>query len=314
MLYGTYRFSCSLESPAILPAYKGSTFRGVFGHSLKKVVCALKRQDCTECLLKTRCIYTLVFETGLAKPPPEGARLAAAPHPFVIEPPATTRTSFAAGDDFDFNLILFGEVNHHLPYFIYAFDTMGRMGIGRKMDGKRGRFILETVSQNSAVIYDSKKQQIQLNGDLPGLILAESGLSQNGDPNQLKITLKTPLRLKYKNKLTEKLPFHILVRAMLRRTDALLRCWGDEVPGLDFKGLVARAEAVQTVSSNLRWFDWQRYSSRQNKKMLMGGLVGSVTYKGDLSEFIPLIDFCRKTHVGKQTAFGLGAFEMMNDE
>ena len=76
MLYGRYHFFCPLETEAILPPYKGSTFRGVFGHALKKVVCALKRQECPQCLLKEKCVYALVFETQEALNPPEGGRIA----------------------------------------------------------------------------------------------------------------------------------------------------------------------------------------------------------------------------------------------
>ena len=42
MLFGKYRFICVFEKEVLLPDYKGSTFRGVFAHALKKVICALK--------------------------------------------------------------------------------------------------------------------------------------------------------------------------------------------------------------------------------------------------------------------------------
>jgi hypothetical protein len=75
MLLGNYEFHCKLESEAILPYFKGSTFRGVFGHALKKVVCALKNQECNTCLLNKRCIYTQVFETPLAIKAPNDTRV-----------------------------------------------------------------------------------------------------------------------------------------------------------------------------------------------------------------------------------------------
>jgi hypothetical protein len=40
--------------------------------------------------------------------------------------------------------------------------------------------------------------------------------------------------------------------------------------------------------------------------MLMGGMIGSIIYEGKIDEYMPLIDFCSKVHLGKQTAFGLG--------
>jgi len=40
--------------------------------------------------------------------------------------------------------------------------------------------------------------------------------------------------------------------------------------------------------------------------MLMCGMTGKIIYSGDISEFLPLIAFCEKVHLGKQTTFGLG--------
>ena len=40
--------------------------------------------------------------------------------------------------------------------------------------------------------------------------------------------------------------------------------------------------------------------------MRIGGLVGAVTYVGELGEYLPILRFCENTHIGKQTAFGLG--------
>ncbi len=90
--FGRYDFSCVFEDDALLPEYKGSTFRGVFGYALKKVVCALRRQTCDDCLLRQTCVYAFVFEgvhdEGSA---PERKRVAAPPNAYVIEPPLETK-------------------------------------------------------------------------------------------------------------------------------------------------------------------------------------------------------------------------------
>lgn len=305
MLYGKYQFSCQLETDSILPYYKGSTFRGVFGHALKGVVCALKRQECPECPLSQKCIYPLVFETAQVLKLPEKIKISAPPHPFVIEPPLTTETDFPKRADFDFNLLLFGEVNNSLPYFVYAMDRMGRIGIGKRIKGQRGQFKLKSVKNGQQTIYKNTDKELKRADALEHLSISET----NGSPDNLthlELTLKTPLRLKFKNRLKADLPFHVLARSMLRRVSALLGVYGNGEPQLDYKGIVARAQDVQIVDSNLRWFDWRRYSQRQDKAMLMGGMIGTVTYEGNLREYLPLVEFCSKVHIGKQTAFGLG--------
>ena len=307
MLYGKYRFTCRLETDAILPYYKGSTFRGVFGHALKRVVCALKRVECDACALKGRCVYARVFETPIALAMPQGARISAPPHPFVIEPPLTDLQDYRAGDRIDCGLLLFGETNQSLPYFVYAFEQMGKIGIGKRLNGKRGRFSLESVKAGDREIYSCRDRTFLQDSQAVSLSLGEPVPKINGNGcARVSIVLETPLRLKFKSEIRASLPFHVLVRAMLRRVSSLYNVWDGGEPELDYKGLIERAEAVRIRHNGLRWFDWRRYSNRQERKMFMGGLVGNVTYEGDLGEFLPLLEFSEKVHLGKNTSFGLG--------
>ncbi len=304
MLFGQYEFCCRFQTDARLPLYKGSTFRGVFGHALKATVCALRQQQCSACMLKSQCLYTLVFETHHALPLPAGGKVASPPHPFVIEPPLTTQTDFSAGDLFVFSFLLFGEVNRHLPYFICAFERMGQIGVGKHVRGYRGRFVLERVSQQGHEIYNNEEQQIQRAEEPAQLNLADP---PDVDPEKrLTIQLKTPLRLKFNNRYIKELPFHVLTRAMLRRISSLMTFYDNGEPQLDYRRLSKKAESVQTVANGLYRHRWQRYSQRQQRKMPLDGIMGTITYQGKLAEFMPLVEFCQKTHIGKQTAFGLG--------
>ena len=309
MLFGKYEFQCSFKSDAILPYFKGSTFRGVFGRALKQVVCALKRQECEQCLLKRQCVYALVFETSESLTMPEGLRMASPPHPYVIESPLTIQTQFREGDAFDFSLLLFGEVNKSLPYFIYAFDQMGSIGIGKRINGRRGQFVLEAVKHKGKCIYSNADQKLKHPESLDDLYVPENTGCPD-DTYRVKIILETPLRIKFENHLNADLPFHVLIRAALRRVSSLSACYGSGEPEIDYRGLVKSAQSVRIVDADLKWFDWRRYSLRQDQEMLMGGMVGSVTYEGSLEVYIPLLEFCEQVHLGKQTAFGLGKVKM----
>jgi hypothetical protein len=221
----------------------------------------------------------------------------------------TIQTHFLKKDSFDFNLLLFGEINNNMPYFVYAFDRMGQIGIGKKIDGKRGQFILKSIKTEGKIIYTDKDQILKM-PDLTELTYPEESSTHSDSHLRLTLTLETPLRLKFENRLISELPFHILVRAMLRRASSLLGCYGDQNLSIDYQGLVKEAQDVRIEDNRLKWFDWKRYSGRQDKHMLMGGMVGSITYKGMIGPFLNLIDFCSKVHIGKQTAFGLGKFSV----
>jgi len=306
MLFGEYNFNGVLEDDAILPPFKGSTFRGVFGRALKEVVCALKRQECPSCLLRSQCHYTQVFDLAAGS---ESRGSPLPPHPFVIEPPWDSRTHLFRGESFDFTLLLFGPANQLLAYFVYAFQEMGRIGIGRQVNGRRARFCLASVTCLSAGMIYREEDRHLLPGRPRELFLEPQGppLSRVGE---LTVTLETPLRLKFQNRLQRELPFHVLMRAVLRRLAALFRHYGDGEPALDYRGLIARAQEVQTLQASLRWLDWERYSHRQKTSMFLGGLVGEITCAGELTEYMPLLRVAEKVHLGKNTTFGLGKIKV----
>ena len=74
---------------------------------------------------------------------------------------------------------------------------------------------------------------------------------------------------------------------------------------------MAAAERVETVRARAGWVDWKRYSRRQRRKMNLGGVVGEMTYRGDLEPFWPLLLLGQLVHVGKATVFGNGQYELV---
>ncbi len=309
MQFGKFDFHCTLITKAMLPPYKGSTFRGAFGGCLKRAVCAIRQKECRECLLASRCIYARLFEPKTWQESTD-VSTAAPPHPYLIEPPKTGQTQFKAGEHFDFSLLLFGEMVKALPYFVYAFELMGEQGIGKKMDEHRARFSLQGVCCNGQPLYNPTSKKL-----VPAMPPEEFVLKPvlpTNETGEITIRLITPLRLKQDNHLQGSLDFQLLVRAMLRRVSTLFTAWGSGEPSLDYRGMIARASQVQVVDGRLYWHDWERYSNRQEQSMSFGGILGTVTYRGPLAEYLPLIRLCERLHIGKQTTFGLGRFTVEN--
>jgi len=302
------RFELTLAAlePLRLPSYKGSTFRGGFGHAFRKVACPLR---CREgCQMPKVCAYAYVFET----PPPEGAEMLkkypAAPHPFVIEPPLDPREPYEAGEVLQVGLVLIGRALDYLPYFIYAFDELGRIGIGKG----RGRYRLETVRAAGGegageVIYSGETKTLKS----PYPVLSGDDLvKETAPPTAVTLRFLTPTRLKFEERLTDDLAFHILLRNLLRRLSALSYFHCGKRLALDFRGLIERAGMVRVTARALRWFDWERYSHRQETKMKLGGFVGEITFQGALEEFWPFLRLGEWVHVGKGTTFGLGQYRI----
>ena len=129
--------------------------------------------------------------------------------------------------------------------------------------------------------------------------------------NKINISILTPLRLRFDGHITDKIEFHVLIRNLLRRISSLSYFHCDEKFQVDFKGLIEKASAVKQIRSDTHWFDWKRYSTRQEEWMSLGGVTGAVSYEGDLSDFMLLLRLGEYVHVGKGTSFWLGKYKIL---
>ncbi len=289
------------------PAYKGSTLRGAFGHSFKKVVCALKTRQCGDCLLKQQCIYSYVFET----PVPDNAAMMrkypSAPHPFIILPPLEEKRYYRLDEKFEFILTLIGKSSDYLPYFIYAFAELGQKGIGRG----GGRFSLFKVKEMDSMqeVYNSKDRTMKgsLKKESWKDVVNKTTLRNNGE---ITCRFLTPTRMKFNEDLVLDLEFHIMFRNLLRRISTLSYFHCSTEIEFNAPEMIEKAKKIEVTERNLVWNDWQRYSNRQQTKMNLGGFTGQITFKGDLEPFLPYIILGQYIHVGKGTSFGLGKYEI----
>jgi len=303
-----YRFVIKPRSELILPAYKGSTFRGGFGHAFKRAVCADREGECAKCMLQSKCVYSYVFETKLFSQS-ERLKNTYVPHPFVIEPPLEERQRYGIDDKLSFHLILVGRAVDYIPYFIFAFEELGRIGIGKN----RGKYRLEEVisinKDRRILIYDGKSHIRDEYGVIDSVNLVLEALQL--DYHQITLRFITPTRIKYGGKLTKVIDFEVVMRNLLRRLSWLAEVHCEEKWDMDWKRLLKRAkERVNTVHSDLRWHDWERYSQRQATKLKMGGFLGEITFEGDLTEFLPFLKLGEYLHIGKGTVYGLGKYEI----
>jgi hypothetical protein len=311
--FARYNFVLTAMDPLDLPPYKGSTLRGVFGHAFKRIVCARQGQDCAECLLRLDCPYASVFESR----PPDDADIKrlqeAIPRPFVVEPPLIRQTRFSPGEEIAFKLVLVGRAIDLLAYFVVAFQEAGRMGIGKG----RGQYALARVEtapwdgRPAETVYTRSLRSSIVKRDcalcFPDLIERARALASDGT-----VTLRflTPTRIRERGRWTARPAFDALVRTLLQRISSLARFHCAETWEYDFRGAIDRAWAVQIVADHTHWDDWERYSTRQEQRVKLGGFLGQVTYAGDLDEFMPLLLAGSMVHVGKGTVFGNGQYTM----
>lgn len=305
------RVTFEAKDHVLLPEYKGSALRGGFGRALRKIVCWSRSATCPQCLLKAKCVYAYVFETLPHDDSPFLRKMTNAPHPFVIRPPLDQRRDYEPGEKLSFDFITIGKAAEHLPYFAYTFVEMGAYGLGRG----RGKLALERIESvgfdgELTLVYHHADQILRDNAENQTFVQLTDHKALIG-PCTFKFL--TPVRIQEKGSYRESVNFGLLFRNLLRRVAVLgpLHC-GIDCSGIDFAGLSRAADSIQTVCSDLRWHDWERYSNRQQTRMKLGGLLGEITFEGDFSMFWPFILLGEHVHVGKNTSFGLGHYQLLD--
>ncbi|RMH10090.1 MAG: CRISPR system precrRNA processing endoribonuclease RAMP protein Cas6 [Nitrospirae bacterium] len=309
--YGRYVFQLVAASPLELPDFSGSLFRGAFGWALQRVICVTRTYECSSCFVKSRCLFPQVFDTA---PPPGTAvmrKYSTIPHPFVLEPPGLGQQTLSPNQPFELGLTLFGTVTASLPYFVFAVERMGQRGLGRR----RVRCELLKVEayhrHERWLVYTPEESCPK-----PASMFVEQApitlsLEPRDAVSRVTVRFLTPVRLRFQGVLVKTVPFHVLIRHLLRRIALLsyFHCGGPG-DGIPFRDLIALAERIRVVTATVDWFDWVRYSSRQRATMALGGLLGEVTYEGPLTPFLPLLRIGEICHVGKGTSFGLGCYRL----
>ena len=309
-----YRLRLLLELGARrqrLPAYLGSTVRGLFAASFRHLVCVTQAPVCDGCMLLHRCPYPYIFETPPLPHLPDvlQKRFRQAPRPYLFEVPMT----YAGEETLDLGLVLVGRALDFLPYFLYVVQETGKRGLGRSQVPYRLLSVTDASQSDGLVMFRAEEGIVHDN--VRAITL--TGLQQPGDSQVCQVTLEflTPLRIKkygaYQER-GERIAFATLLDLLLGRLEALalFHCGESWSPNTVLR---EAAHSVQIVARHLSLQPLERYSNRHHQKLPLHGLVGTISFTGNLEAFLPLLRLGEYVHIGAGTAFGLGQYRLSTE-
>ncbi len=321
------RFTLEATEPLELEQQPGSALRGAIFHALLRRFCALPQQpECATCSLIQTCPVAALV-APLRDETPRGRDV---PRPFVLRPPLVAAQQdglrLEPGQQCSFDLMLIGAAAKLFPYIVLSAQVMEANGLGRPLranQGRRGRFVvaridaLDGVSGQSQPIYTRGEQQVQT----PTLgATAEQVLARAAHlpADRLTVRFLTPTRLIDGGKLSHTPDPAILTRRLAERLDALEREYAPVSVGMDELSSHGRWYAI-AQSCDLRlaswdgaWVDTQSYSTRQHKRVPIGGFVGTASYAGTLSPALrELLVWGELVHVGKNAVKGDGWYQIV---
>ncbi len=131
-------------------------------------------------------------------------------------------------------------------------------------------------------------------------------------PEEVVLQLLTPLRVKRDGVRVGPTEFRFadMFVNLMRRVSQLSYFHTDRPLDVDFRALADAAKSVE-AEIRLEWRDLDRYSSRQQTEMTLGGVIGKVRVRDlRLALFWPFLWLGQWTHGGTGATMGLGRYSI----
>lgn len=286
------------EGPWRTPEFTGSMLRGAFGAALKRLVCVMRLRECTGCPLEHACVYTTVFETRPRPGTGVMTRYDRAPHPFVI---VVALDADGAAGRLTVGMRLFGEATRAAPFVLRALEEAAIRGLG---PGRTPFRLVATGAEGE-----------ELRPHASGAWLPEPPRpAPDAWPERTAMRFVTPLRMKQDGRLLgpETIDGPTLVMALVRRLGLLATFFGRGPVEMDFPALKVAAQQARLFERRLAWRDLFRFSSRQDARLAIGGIMGeAVLDLGSDQTLRRLMGWAPILHLGKGASMGLGRVEML---
>ncbi len=308
-----YRFTARVQQPLALPDYAGSLLRGQFGAALRNVACMTRQPACPGCPLLRTCPYTRIFE---APPPDKGQHalqdFSQIPNPYVMEPPTPGARVLDADDEFQFHLVLVGHAVDQLALVIFALQRALSAGLTRArvptellqvdwIDAQGAAHAVWTIEHPTLAEHPATLQPPAVPAGMAAITLH----------------IHTPLRLQQQGRPlgVGQLTPRTLVAALARRSALLMEFHAGQSGWGETAREITHLSESLTDTRELHWFDWTRFSSRQQQEMTLGGVLGRWTLHGGadadaLATLWPWLWLGQWLHVGKNATMGLGAYTL----
>lgn len=271
------------KETARLPAFLGSTLHGVTGWALT--------QHSSES-------YRYLFENRRW-----GGAGQDIVNPYIIEPPRP-RMVYAAGNLLCFKLILLGDAIRYAQPIVSSLAQAQHFGIG----AERKPFELTDILQGEQYGGIWRKGELDMNTAIPENISVHA---LQEPASWCSVHLVTPLRIRRGGTLVQNIDFPTIIRSITRRIQLLTERYGGSMNTEAATKVCELAGEISPESAGLFLHEMHRYSSRKKESLDWSGMLGSLTFSGELAPFVPWLNAARILHIGRNSTFGCGQLDVI---
>ena len=299
LTFSRYRLKLQFEHGSKLPEFPSLAMRGLLGWSLQETVCPFlhkKKYECNKCIVHNDCPYFYLYEQQAAIP-----GLAEAPKGYMLYSPPNPQ-----GREIDLDLTLFGKCNNFVPAVMEALFSCGKKGLGQV----RNCFKIISLRELTPTGQNQLPAKADGHKQATGVFSLKDWLDKANGITSVKFI--TPVRLRKKGKYIKKMDWPFYYSSLARRLEALNKMYGNGngFGRENWLAIVKEFDNWMPLVGTMKWYDLSRYSSRQHKKVPLGGLVGTMQISDIKSTQNLWLQTASLINVGKGAVMGLGRIEV----
>ncbi|MDE6435261.1 MAG: CRISPR system precrRNA processing endoribonuclease RAMP protein Cas6 [Lachnospiraceae bacterium] len=296
--YIKLHFTISFIEDSILPVHKVSALRGGMGEMLLRANC-IRDRACGSCDFESECIVRRTMYSKFEEKPgyvTNGESIG-----YVLEC-ENYKTYFSQGETLAFNLILFGKTIVYFNQYLQALYTLGMCGIGVN----HAKFIIESIKNTCFQDILDGNDIFMKNYQVQTISHYVTHRMKKMTGTEKTLVFQTPATLKYQGKFLQEFCMDAILSAVKRRIHML-----DYFEGIhnDFYHDY-QVPVPEEISQQQHHVKVRRYSSRQGA-MFLHGITGLVQLKELFPNTLPLLLAGELIHIGKNTSFGFGRYQIM---
>lgn len=213
---------------------------------------------------------------------------------------------FDEGENWGFNLLLFGKTLCYFNLYLQALFMLGQEGLGKH----KATFQIISVTNSMKEMILDQYNNVYMEGYRIKQVhnyveYRKKQITKNGFGGRIKI--QSPLSLKYKGKELNKLNMEAILLACARRL-YMLDCFEN----LDAEKYRIDFDKIPDIyGQKVRLVSVPRYSTRHESKMTLKGIEGTGQVDHLTDEQLFLLLAGELVHIGKHTSFGFGRYRLM---
>ena len=271
------------------------------------------------CDTKEECTYVYNFESEFLKDGSNYYTRDSLPRPFIIDLPGPFPKRFARGENVKLRLTLIGNARNHFDCFLETMEEMCRLGLPSRPKKFRilkianiGVFTDELLEEHEPP-FDARKV-IGKGREIDFRSLVQKARSIPSDRIRLKFL--TPTMIPNGRYCLTRPDFGYFLTELVNRINGLVFYTGCNGNGSSQKishaDLNGRDRGISLSEDRIVWVPLKRFSqgARRYRK---GGFVGEIEWKGDFEDLMPFFLLGELIHIGRQSPYGSGQFQIVHE-